>query len=64
MEQLHCNENFAFCQQITAQFLAAEAYTIKKRLLKGGGAMRECDDRSVDLDDLIFDEDDGGPSER
>jgi len=26
--------------------------------------MWENDDRAADLDDLIFDEDDGGPSER
>ena len=31
---------------------------------EGGKKMRECSDPSVDLDDLIFDEDDGGPSER
>jgi len=26
--------------------------------------MRECDDYTVDLDDLIYDEEDGRPSER
>ena len=31
---------------------------------KGGGEMRECNDPSVDLEDLLFDEDAGGPSER
>ena len=31
---------------------------------KGGGAMRESNDYTEDLDDLIFDEDDGHPSER
>ena len=35
-----------------------------ERELEGGDSMRECDDYSVDLDDLIFDEDDGQPSER
>ena len=32
--------------------------------LTGGEYMRECDDTTVDLDDLIFDEDAGQPSER
>jgi hypothetical protein len=32
--------------------------------LKGAMNMRENDDPNVDLDDLIFDEDAGGPSER
>ena len=32
--------------------------------LVGGDSMWENDDRAADLDDLIFDEDDGGPSER
>ena len=31
---------------------------------KGDSGMRECNDPTVDLDDLIFDEDAGGPSER
>jgi hypothetical protein len=31
---------------------------------KGGTNMRECNDPNVDLEDLIFDEDAGGPSER
>ena len=30
----------------------------------GGKYMRECEDTTVDLDDLIFDEDAGGPSQR
>ena len=33
-------------------------------LQKGGDEMIESDDPHADLDDLIFDEDDGGPSER
>jgi hypothetical protein len=32
--------------------------------LIGGKKMRECDDTTVDLDDLIFDEDAGQPSQR
>ena len=35
-----------------------------RRLWKGAERMRECGDPNVDLDDLIFDEDAGGPSER
>ena len=31
---------------------------------KGGGSMRETDDPFADLEDLIFDEDGGYPSER
>ena len=31
---------------------------------RGGEYMRECDDVTVDLDDLIFDEEDYHPSER
>ena len=32
--------------------------------LKGAIGMRQGNDPAEDLDDLIFDEDDGGPSER
>ena len=31
---------------------------------KGGFQMRETDDPNADLEDLLFDEDAGGPSER
>jgi len=31
---------------------------------KGGDTVKETNDPYADLDDLIFDEDDGGPSER
>ena len=31
---------------------------------EGGGKMRECSDPNVDLEDLLFDDDAGGPSER
>ena len=31
---------------------------------KGGKPMRESNDPTVDLEDLLFDEDAGGPSER
>lgn len=33
-------------------------------ILKGARFMRQDSDPKEDLDDLIFDEDDGGPSER
>ncbi len=31
---------------------------------KGGENMRECDDYTVDIEDLLYEEDAGGPSER
>ncbi len=31
---------------------------------KGGDQMKECNDPYADLEDLIFDDDEGGPSER
>ena len=43
--------------------MANLSYTMQERE-KGGGAMRESNDYTEDLDDLIFDEDDGHPSER
>jgi len=33
-------------------------------ILKGASVVRQSDDKAEDLDDLIFDKDDGGPSER
>jgi hypothetical protein len=33
-------------------------------LWRGGDIVRESDDYTVDLDDLIYDEEDGRPSER
>ncbi len=50
-------------QQDSADSERRTLYTIPPTL-KGGEKMRECNDPNVDLDDLIFDEDDGGPSER
>ena len=49
--------------QDSADSESQAVYTIPPKQ-KGGEKMRECSDPSVDLDDLIFDEDDGGPSER
>ncbi len=34
------------------------------RVLKGGIFMAECNDPYADLEDLLFDEDAGGPSQR
>ena len=31
---------------------------------KGGRKMRECSDPTVDIEDLLYDDDAGGPSER
>ena len=45
-------------------FLPCPAYTVRSDAWKGGTLMRETNDPFADLDDLIFDEDDGGPSER
>ena len=44
-------------------YLHVLPYTIRS-CVWGGGAMRESDDYTVDLDDLIYDEEDGRPSER
>ena len=33
-------------------------------ILKGANTMRESNDPNVDLDDLLFEPDDGGPSQR
>ena len=59
----HCSGNFLNCQSLTIDFFASIAYTIRK-LKKGVMRMKECDDITVDLDDLIFDEEDYYPSER
>ncbi len=50
-------------QRDSADSETRSVYTIPPKQ-KGGENMRESNDPSVDLDDLIFDEDDGGPSER
>ena len=51
-----------FLQNSTA-FEATKAYTVSL-VQKGGGPMLESNDPHIDLDDLIFEEGDGGPSER
>jgi len=52
------------CQENTAHFLSACAYNAQVVFLKGANSMRESNDPRADLDDLIFDENDGGPSQR
>ena len=50
-------------QQDSAVFEAEKLYT-DSPAQEGGESMRESSDPNMDIDDLIFDEDDGGPSER
>ena len=42
--------------------LASKVWEVS--LLKGDHTMRETNDPNADLDDLLFDPDDGGPSQR
>ena len=49
-------------QNATA-FVAVSAYTVFLAW-KGGACMKASKVAHLDLDDLIFDEEDGGPSER
>ena len=53
-------ENF---QDLQLHILPFAAYTVRS-VWKGGSALRECSDPYADLDDLIFDEDAGMPSNR
>jgi len=45
-------------------FFAAAGIYCQELISMGGKNMQECDDLTVDLDDLLFDKDAGGPSER
>ena len=58
-----CNEKKKICQHDTAHFLPSLPYTIKNGK-KEGNRMRETDDRTADIEDLLYDEDGGYPSER
>ena len=68
---LHCNEKIPLCQQkavwilrwISLHFSVDYAYTITVAERRRA-SVRETNDPYADLDDLIFDEDDGGPSQR
>ena len=51
------------CQHDTAHFLSLLPYTIKNGK-KEGKRVRETDDRTADIEDLLYDEDEGYPSER
>ena len=51
------------CQHDTAHFLPLLPYTIKNGK-KEGKKVRETDDRTADIEDLLYDEDEGYPSER
>ena len=55
---------FSSCQENLTHFSYAFAYNAQVVFLKGAGIMRESNDPKADLEDLIFDEDAGGPSQR
>lgn len=59
----YCNQFFCSCQENTAHYLLCPEYTVLD-CLQGGGEMCQNGEAGMDLDDLIFDENDGGPSER
>ena len=63
MNTADCNEKKKICQHDTAHFLPSVPYTIKNGK-KEGKRMRETDDRTADIEDLLYDEDAGYPSER
>ena len=52
------------CQQNKGDFSPGVAYTVRSVKQKGGRSMWENNDPYADLEDLLFDEDSGGPSER
>lgn len=52
------------CQpQVSTAFEADRTYTVFS-VQRGGERMKESTDPYADLEDLLFDEDEGGPSER
>ena len=60
---VYCTQRISSCQGKAAHFLPLMEYTAMESLERGN-SMRESNDPRADLDDLIFDKDDGGPSER
>ena len=66
-------ENSIACQRVpkkfpnplqdSTAFEPVNAYTVSL-VLKGGMCMRETNDPNADLEDLIYEEGEGGPSER
>jgi hypothetical protein len=61
---IYSTQLFSACQENPAHFLSSEAYNAQVTFSKGDSFMRESNDPKADLEDLIFDEDAGGPSER
>ena len=60
----YCSGKYNGCQpQVSAVFCPLLPYTVFLRR-KEEEKMRECSDPNVDLEDLLFDDDAGGPSER
>ena len=61
---VYSTQLFSFCQENLTHFTHVFAYNAQVVFLKGEGSMRESNDPKADLEDLIFDEDAGGPSQR
>ena len=61
---VYSTQLFSFCQENLTHFPQTFAYNAQVVFLKGAGSMRESNDPKADLEDLIFDEDAGGPSQR
>ena len=57
--QINCS-----CQENTAHFFPPPEYTVLEYFERSNPSMYYSDDPNADLDDLIFEEDAGGPSER
>ena len=51
-------------RQSTIHFSLRRAYTVRSVFQKGGGTVKETNDPYADIEDLLFDEDSGYPSER
>ena len=56
--------NFSCLSRKYVTFFACEGIYCQAALWKEGEPMYSCDDPHADLDDLIFEKGDGGPSER
>ena len=63
MTKHYSNELFCCCQENPALFLHPAEYTGLDCFL-GGEHMYQNEKQVLDLDDLIFEENDGGPSDR
>ena len=60
----HYTRKCKYCQPIPGIFSGSAHILFGNEFLRGGSSMRECDDRDVDLDDLIFDPEDYHESQR